>query len=90
MGQVKAILGTIPEHVNAWDVIPFHRLAGIHFARVVVFDGARDHDGSPIPAQLSLMTDVDAPLDAHLRELVTVAGEGLDQGGDGLSPPLVG
>jgi hypothetical protein len=75
---VKRILGAIPDHVDAWDVIPFQRMGRIHFARVVVFDEAKHHDGAPIPAQLSLMTDVDAPLDAHLRELATTGGTGLD------------
>ena len=75
---VKRVLGAIPDHVDGWDVIPFQRLARVHFARVVVFDEARHHDGTPIPAQLSLMTDVDAPLDAHLRDLATTAGTGLD------------
>ena len=77
--SVKRILGAIRDHVDSWEVIPFHRLRRIHFARLVVFDAATDHDGSPIPAQLALMTNVDAPLDAHVRELATVAGAGLDQ-----------
>ena len=76
---VKRILGTIREHVDGWDIIPFHRLARIHFARLVVFDAATDHDGAAIPAQLSLMTNVDAPLDEHVRELSTAAGAGLDR-----------
>jgi hypothetical protein len=45
----------------------------------VVFDAATDHEGSPIPPQLSLMTNVDAPLDAHLQDLATTAGSGLDE-----------
>src|SRR5687767_4671378 len=32
-----------------------------------------------MPAQLSLMTDVDAPLDAHLADLTPAAGAGLDE-----------
>jgi hypothetical protein len=45
----------------------------------VVFDATTDFDGTPIPAQLSLMTDIDAPLDAHLQELATTGGAGLDE-----------
>jgi hypothetical protein len=76
---VKRILGSIRDHVDSWDVIPFQRLPRMHFARLVVFDEAKDHDGKPIPAQLSLMTDVDAPLDAHLQDLATTVGTGLDE-----------
>ena len=79
VNAVKQLLGTIPDHVDTWDVIPFQQLERLHFGRVVVFDAAKHHDGQPIPAQLSLMTDIDAPLDAHLRELATTAGSGLDR-----------
>jgi hypothetical protein len=75
---VKATLGTIADHVDGWDVIPFNQLARLHFARVVVFDETRDHDDGKIPAQLALMTNVDAPLDAHLDDLATTGGAGLD------------
>ena len=63
---VRRVLGTIPDHVDAWDVIPFDKLPRLHFARLVVFDEAADLDGQTIGAQLALMTNVDAPLDAHL------------------------
>ena len=42
---VKRVLGTIPDHVDTWDVIPFDRLPRLHFARLVVFDEATDLDG---------------------------------------------
>ena len=70
---------TIAEHVDDWDVVPFARLANVHFARLVVFDETTDLDGKPLPAQLALMTNIDAPLDAHLHELATVCGAGLDE-----------
>ena len=75
----KRVLGAIQDHVGTWDVIPFGRLTRLHFARLVIFDRAADHDGSPIPAQLSLMTNVDAPLDDHLHELSTTGAAGLDE-----------
>jgi hypothetical protein len=76
---VKRTLGTIPEHVDGWDVIRFDQLPRVHFARVVVFDETTDVDGTPIGAQLSLMTNVDAPMEAHLDDLTRTAGAGLDQ-----------
>jgi len=76
---VKRLLGAIPDHVDGWNVIPFERLSGVHFARLVVFDETTDLKGDPIPAQLALMTNVDAPLDAHLDELTRATGEALDR-----------
>ena len=46
---------------------------------MVVFDEAKDHDGNHLPAQLSLMTDIDAPIDAHLQDLANTGGSGLDE-----------
>src|SRR4030095_474781 len=76
---VKGILGTIAEHRGRWDIVPFAKLPNVHFARLVVFDEAADLDGNPIPAQLAMMTNGDAPLDAHLRALSTTCGDGLDE-----------
>jgi hypothetical protein len=53
--------------------IPFERLSTTHFARLFVLDPAPG-----IPAGLVYMSDVDAPLWRHLRELVDVGGAGLD------------
>lgn len=76
---VKKTLGTIKDHINSWDVIPFNKLAKLHFARLVVFDETADHDGKRLPAQLSLMTNIDAPFEAHLHDLATLCGTGLDE-----------
>jgi hypothetical protein len=75
---VKGILGTIADHGDRWDIVPFAKLTNVHFARFVVFDETSDLDGNPIPAQLALMTNIDAPLDRHLRDLATICGTGLD------------
>jgi hypothetical protein len=57
----------------------FAHLRGLHFAKFFLLDEAVDLDGTPIPASLVLMTEVDATLRRHLAELVDVAGEGIDQ-----------
>jgi hypothetical protein len=80
-GQVpalKAILGTLADHGERWDLVPFATLANLHFARFVVFDETTDLEGAPLAPQLALMTNVDAPLDAHLNDLATTCGPGLD------------
>lgn len=81
-GQVEAlkrILGTIKDHVDGWDIIPFADLSNVHFARVFVLDETSDLNGRKLPAQLALLTDVDAPRDAHINDLATVCGKGLDE-----------
>jgi hypothetical protein len=72
------MLGSIREHRNNWNIVPFAKLPRVHFARFVVFDTSQDLKGNPLPAQLALLTHVDAPLGKHLDELSTVCGEGMD------------
>jgi hypothetical protein len=76
--DVRNILGTIADHVDAWEVVPFARLSNVHFARFVLFDEALDLTEKAIQPQLALMTNIDAPLGAHLHDLSTVCGAGLD------------
>lgn len=78
LSALRELLGRIPDHVDHWDVMPFERLSGVHFARLVLFDPTSDLDGRSVPAQLALLTDVDAPLDRHIDELATVCATGLD------------
>src|SRR6185436_5483732 len=75
---LQRLLGRIREHVDDWNVIPFAKLSRLHFARFITFDATQDLEGRPVPAQLALLTNVDAPLDGHLEELCTVGGDGID------------
>jgi hypothetical protein len=61
---------------NPW--VPFARLTRVHFARWLIFDEALDVDGRTIPASLVFCSNFDGPRAAHLRELIDVAGPGLD------------
>ena len=78
-GPLQDLLERIPDHVDRWDVIAFESMHGLHFARFILFDATEDLDHQAVPAQLALLTDVDAPLAGHLDELSTVCGEGIDQ-----------
>lgn len=75
---LKKMLGSIREHGGDWNIVPFAKLPRVHFARLVVFDATQDLKGNPLPAQLALLTHVDAPLTEHLDELATVCGVGMD------------
>ena len=57
----------------------FAHLRGLHFARFYLLDETADLDGRPIPATLVFMSEVDAPQRRHLAELLSVAGDGMDQ-----------
>lgn len=78
LSALRDLLGRIPDHVDRWDVVPFDKLHGLHFARIILFDPTEDLDHRSVPAQLALLTDVDAPLGSHLDELSTLGGSGLD------------
>jgi hypothetical protein len=81
-GQIEALkglLGTLAEHRDTWTVIPFEKLGNVHFARLVVFDETKDLEGNAVPAYLALLTNIDAPLEGHVRELASVCGDGLDR-----------
>jgi len=79
IGPLKELLGTLAEHRDTWEVIPFGKLPALHFARLVVFDETKDLAGTVVPARLALLTNIDAPLDAHLHALATLGGDGLDR-----------
>jgi hypothetical protein len=61
------------------DTLPFSRLRGVHFARLVLLPETMDTGGQVIPASVVYMSEVDGPLDRHLDDLVQVAGPGLDR-----------
>lgn len=75
---LRRVLGPMGRRPADNPVIPFGRLEGVHFARLLLLDETTGLDGVPIPAQLILMADLDAPLEARLTELVDTAGAGLD------------
>lgn len=60
------------------EYLPFHDLPGVHFARLFILPEATDHDGTPIPASLVYMADVDGAVHRHLTALTTRAAPGVD------------
>lgn len=75
---VGALLAEMGHRPASNEHVPFARMSGVHFARLLVLGETEDLRGRPIPAQLLLMADLDGPLEARLSELVEVAGPGLD------------
>jgi hypothetical protein len=58
--------------------VPFARLSGVHFARLLLLEDVHDLDDELIPASLVLESDVDAPLERHVDELADAEGHTLD------------
>jgi hypothetical protein len=79
-GQVAALQGWLAD-VDAGgrraELFPFERLP-VHFARFVVLDDDVDPEGTPVPASVSFLSDVDAPVGRYLDDLAEEAAEGLD------------
>jgi hypothetical protein len=78
LAQLRRLLETMGEDSAGNETLPFGSLRGVHFARLVLLERARDLDGNAIPAQLLYMCDVDEPLADHLGELLDLA-PGLDR-----------
>jgi hypothetical protein len=60
-------------------VLPFGKLPGCHFGRVVLLPATEDLEGRPLPAQLMILTDCDGPVTDHVEAIAEVAGAGLDR-----------
>lgn len=79
LDDLRDLLTEINKGGPANDVLPFDRLTGVHFARLVILPEATDLAGEAIPPSLAYMSEVDAPLNRHLDDLVLEAGPGLDR-----------
>jgi hypothetical protein len=71
VGHLRDVLAEMGADPAGNDVLPFGALTGVHFARLVLVD-----DGTPV---LVLTLDLDAPERFRLRQLVSLAGPGLDR-----------
>jgi len=75
---LDADLAVIRGDLEGNELLPFGRLPDTHFARFVILPGA-DERGDSIPPTLIYASSVDVSVEQHLRDLVGVAGEGLDR-----------
>ena len=67
---LEALLAHLGVDPAGNDVFPFGRLTGVHYARFVRLEEARDLRGLVLPPQLVLMIDVDGSVERCLNELV--------------------
>ena len=76
---IRALLERAGADSAGNDLVPFGRLPGTHFGRLLILDESTDLRGAPLRPLLMLMADVDGPADAYLERLVEVSGSGLDR-----------
>jgi hypothetical protein len=77
--NLKDLLRNVGADIGKNEIFPFAQLSNVHFARFVVLDEAKDIRNESIRPSLVFASNVDAPLEGHLTELVTHNGEGLDR-----------
>ena len=84
---LREIANTPEEDSGGHPVIPFGKVAGVHFARILIHyasEGPPTPKGqrpipAPIPNKLLFATDFDGTLKDHLFDLIDVASDGLDR-----------
>jgi hypothetical protein len=79
MGQLRHELDIVNGDIGDNALVPFARLGVVHFARFVILEEAKDLRGNSIAPTLVFASNVDAPLQGYLDELLHVAAGGLDQ-----------
>lgn len=77
--ELDATLRIVSADVENNAILPFERIGGIHFARLLILDEAKDLQGRVIRPSLAFVSNVDGSPDAYLERLVRIAGEGLDR-----------
>ncbi|MCB5164410.1 hypothetical protein LG634_06120 [Streptomyces bambusae] len=77
--EVRRRLAEAGRKAGPGEIVPFAELTGVHFARLVLVPAGADLAGRAVPASIVYMSEVDAPLDAHLADLVRKAGSGVGE-----------
>ena len=76
--ELRDILAAMDTHASHTPEIPFAEFEEVHFARLLLLEDDVDLDGRLIPASLVYMSEIDAPLNAHVDRLADKGGAGLD------------
>ena len=60
------------------DALPFAALPNLHFARLFVLGASADLAGARLGPQLVFLSDLDAPVEPYLPDLVDAFGPAID------------
>ncbi|HET8938665.1 MAG TPA: hypothetical protein VFN67_34705 [Polyangiales bacterium] len=77
--ELADVMRVLAQNPAQNDVLSFSAWPGCHFGRVLHLPASTDPHGARIGPQLMLLSDCDGPAHTHLRQLVDVAGAGLDR-----------
>ncbi|HKJ43926.1 MAG TPA: hypothetical protein VKA27_17645, partial [Sunxiuqinia sp.] len=77
--DLKALLADINKDIDGNDIIPFRKMRDTHFARFVILEELSGEQGLNSPPYLIFSSNFDGSIETHLKQLVELAGEGLDQ-----------
>jgi hypothetical protein len=77
--QLPPVLAEMRADPGHNAVLPFGRIAGCHFGRVLLLPPSSDLSGRPVPPQLLMLTDCDGSAARHVEAMVDAAGAGLDR-----------
>jgi hypothetical protein len=78
LGELRSALERLGGDAAGAAAIPWARMSGVHFARLLLLEDSEEHGQPRIPASLVVMSEIDAPLSRHLAELSDLAGPALD------------
>lgn len=79
LGELEEVLKELGRDPDGNPVVPFGELAEVHYARFVLLPESIDLKGRLIPPTLLFTTNFDGSRSEHLKAVVAVAGDGLDQ-----------
>jgi hypothetical protein len=77
--ELADVMRVLAKNPSQNDVLAFGALPGCHFGRVLHLPASTDLRGNKVAPQLMLLSDCDGSAQTHLRQLVDVAGAGLDR-----------
>lgn len=75
VADLSAVLDKVAQDPSGNDLLPLGRLAGLHYASLVLFAPRPNRSGGPL---LVFECNVDGSIDEHLDRLLDVAAPGLD------------
>jgi hypothetical protein len=77
--RVTQLLSEMRKDPGHNAILPFGRIPGLHFGRIVLIPSGQGPNGETATDQLLLVTDCDGPANDHLEALVETASDGLDR-----------
>ncbi|WP_340114846.1 hypothetical protein [Maribellus mangrovi] len=79
INDLEALLAVINNDLEGNGIIPLKRMSDTHFARFVILKELSEENGQDMRFSLVFSSNFDGSIENHLRQIVELAGEGLDK-----------